>query len=215
MSSYSWISELVLWFEQNKRDFYWRKVELNDFQWIMLEILLRRSKAEKVNNISASFFNKYKKPSDILKVSCEELALDLRSLGYQNKRVDILKDVANDIATKFNGEVPRSLEDLCSIKHIGQYIASAFLCFRYNELEACVDTNVIRILGRFYGINVYGDNRIDLIINAVLKELLSHTNNKTFTYALLDLGGVVCLPRNPKCDVCPIYNNCYWALCNK
>lgn len=205
------IDKLLKWFENNKRNLYWRMYELNDFQWIILELLLRRSKAEKVHNICESFFVKYKNPSDFKKVSENKLQDDLKPLGYQFKRCKIIKDISIEILDTYKGIIPNDFKSLCSIKHIGVYIASAYMTFKLNSInEPCIDTNVIRIMSRFYKIPVYYDNRIDTNIKAIVKNIAPIEHFKKFNYALLDLGGKVCKPKKPNCKDCPINNECYY-----
>jgi adenine-specific DNA glycosylase len=129
-----WVEDLINWFFNNGRKFYWRMNELNDFQWLILEILLRRSKAEKVNLICYSFFSKYKSPDDINARPEAELSNDIRSLGYHLQRCKILKEVSKEIIERFNYNIPEICEDLCSIKHIGFYISNAYLCFHLNRV---------------------------------------------------------------------------------
>lgn len=165
-----------------------------------------------VSEICPKFFNKYKTPVDILSSKEDELSSDLKSIGYQYKKSIILKDISKEILDRFNGEIPSNIDDLCSLKHVGTYIASAYLCFYKGYKEIPIDTNVLRILSRIYKINIYGDNRIDTIVRAILNELNIDGIHKKFFYALLDLGGTVCLPNRPKCEICPIGCKCYYKI---
>lgn len=158
---------------------------------------------------------KYKNAHDIQQATTEELAEDIRHLGYNNKRAIIIKEVASCIIEKYKGVVPVTFRELLEIKHIGSYIASAFLCFRKNESIPCVDANVIRIISRFYGIELYGDNREDTIVYSIIKELIPKGQASKFHYALLDLGGLVCTPKKPACDICPIEYACCKCITGK
>jgi A/G-specific adenine glycosylase len=79
-------------------------------------------------------------------------------------------------------------------------------------VEPCVDSNVIRIISRYYGIYVKNDNRIDTIIGSILKNIAPFDRFRDFNYALLDLGGIVCLPQKPNCFNCPIQKGCFYYL---
>ncbi len=204
-----WINNLLIWFESNGRNLYWRNHDLNDFQWLILEVLLRRSRAEKVSQLCPVFFNRYSTPSDIYGTDIEILSNDIRTIGYYKRRATIIKDIAEKIIIDFHGVVPHDIDKLCTIKNIGIYIANAFLCFKCNMPVPCVDTNIIRIFSRFYSIDVYGDNRIDTIIAAIVKELIPISDARKFNFALLDLGGTICKPQNPNCRVCPINCKCF------
>ena len=211
-----WVDKLLEWYLINERNFYWRNNELNDFQWLALEILLRRSKAEKVNKICGTFFCKYKTPYDFILTPEIEISSDIKSIGYHRKRSIIFKEISYDIVYRFNGNVPGNFKDLCSIKHVGVYIASAFLTFHLRDInEPCIDTNVIRIMSRFFSIPVKNDNRSDTIVKAIVKNAAPYEKFREYNYALLDLGGILCLPKNPKCKQCPINNNCYYYLSEK
>lgn len=211
MSDDNWVIILIKWYTNNKRDLFWRNNQINDFQWLILEILLRRSKAEKVSDLCCLFFQKYKTPYDILEISDDELITDLRPIGYNRKRCGILKEVSRNIIDVYNGKVPNKYKELCSIKHVGSYIANAFLIFKLNQIaDPCIDSNVIRIISRYYNIPVKNDNRIDTNIRDIVKSIAPIEMYKNFHYALLDLGGTICIPNNPNCIECPINYNCQY-----
>lgn len=214
MDTYRICERLVKWFYGNERNLYWRNNKLNNFQWLVLEILLRRSRAEKVSQICKAFFNKYENPGDIIMISENELEDDLKSIGYNKLRCLVLKQVSLDIIIRFNGIVPLNYKDLCSIKNIGTYIASSFLCFHENIRLACIDTNVIRVISRIYGLYVKGDNRIDTDITVIVRDILPNENFKEFNYALIDLGGTICLSKAPKCYKCPLNDTCDYYFQN-
>jgi A/G-specific adenine glycosylase len=115
---------------------------------------------------------------------------------------------------RFQGEVPSDAEQLKGLTGVGNYIANAVLCFAYNRRAAVVDTNVIRVLARVFGlISKRSRPRTDPELWRAAAALLPRQRVKDYNWALLDLGKKLCTPRNPKCSACPLAPLCdYYRL---
>ena len=198
---------VVNWYRRSGRVFYWRTHVLNSWQWLVLEILLRKTKAEAVEKIYPSLIAKYSSPKIVLQVSNSELENDLRFLGLYRQRRKGLKLVAARIVNVHAGVVPSDPPSLTSLPSVGPYISNAILCFCLGQRRAVVDINVARVLTRFGGMNVPKDaNRKWLWELAT--EMLPHENWKEYNYGLLDLGALFCKSQNPKCMLCCLRDIC-------
>jgi A/G-specific adenine glycosylase len=101
------------------------------------------------------------------------------------------------------GEFPSSAAKLRELPGIGRYTAAAIASIAFGEPVAVVDGNVERVLQRLFGKRIAGES---LWIAA--QEMISPDRPGDFNQAMMELGATVCLPRQPKCAVCPVFGMC-------
>ena len=141
--------DLVDWFRENRRDFPWRRSVLSPWQILLIEICLHRTKAEQVAKIADEVLTLGRTPDSFLD-NLEELKPSLASLGLR-WRIDKLVSAATFIRDSLAGEVPDNWQELVSIPGVGDYIASAVLCFAFGRPSVLMDTNTMRIARRVSG----------------------------------------------------------------
>ncbi len=113
------------------------------------------------------------------------------------------------------GRVPTELDDLLALPQVGRYGAHAVRCFAFGKPDPIVDTNVARVLGRYYGIAPLAQLHTDDRMWGVAARLVAGTRRpKQLNWALLDLGATVCLSRRPLCPACPLVSECSFANAN-
>jgi len=134
----------------------------------------------------------------------------IKSLGLI-KRVDMLQELAMQIRDVFDRKIPRKFSELMSLKGIGKYSANAILCFGFNEKRPLLDTNFIRIYKRVFNISSKTKSpKSDKFLWNFSEFLLPENNFIEFNYGILDLGGNLCIHKNPKCELCPINIVCFY-----
>ena len=207
---YYLVRERILeWYKENKRDFPWRKSK-SLFQILITEILLQKTIALNVQNIYNDFFTEYPDFSKINNTDMTKLQLDIKSLGLSNKRAKILKDLSKMIITDYNGEIPQDPEMLRKINGIADYVSNAFVCFGLNHRTFFFDVNIKRFIQRVFQ---HQDVSVKIeIIQTELDNLLPKIDFKYIYWAILDFGALVCSKNNPKCELCPISDNCFYFL---
>jgi len=201
--------KILEWHKSNKRSFPWRKTK-NPYYILVAEILLQQTDAAKVAKEYSSFIRTFPKPSKLAAASQSSVSRFISKLGL-DYRVNRLISVARELEKKFNGTVPDTQEELLKLPGIGPYIANAVLASAYNKQVAVLDTNIIRILERFFGLRSSKPRaRTDPILWGVAQRLLPKKTNicKTWNYALLDFGALVCSHYNPQCKECPCRRRC-------
>jgi len=204
------ISNLLKWGEKNLRIFEWR-YDKTPYKVLISEIMLQRTSAFQVKLIFSSFIKKYPNIKELSQSDTEELTEIIKPLGLHQRRVKVFQTVAQQIEDDFNGNIPNEYDDLIGLFGIGKYIANAILCFNYNECVPIVDTNIIRILQRFY--NFKSDKNFiisDKKIWEFAKRLIPDANCELYNYSLLDFGSLVCKPKNPECNKCILNEECYY-----
>lgn len=201
------IEKLLDWYELNGRIFSWRERTLTPYEVLVLEILLQRTPAERVDKIFPKFIKKYPGPRALLKSSKRFLVSDLKTLGLR-KRVKNLKELARQLVKEWKGRVPKDVDKLTKLPGVGIYAANAVLCFSYGKVVPLVDTNVARVLQRVFALPSSGDPNTDKHLWTFVRELLPATKAKEFNWALIDFGAVVCRPKNPLCNECSMLDFC-------
>lgn len=204
---------LVSWWKLNGRIFPWREEE-DPYRIFIAETLLHRTKAVNVGHIYEGFICNFP--------SMKELALDngssirkiLEPLGLR-WRTELLIIAVQNIMVDHHGRIPLQKDALTQLPGVGDYIASAIRTFAYNEREPLIDTNTVRVISRLKGLK-YGDStRRSKSIRTWYIELSNNSDPKEFGYAIIDLASIICLPKRPKCDVCPLTDLCITALQNE
>jgi A/G-specific adenine glycosylase len=130
-------------------------------------------------------------------------------LGYY-RRVRFIHLAAKKIMNDFHGVFPSDYDSVRSLPGIGDYTAGAIMSIAFNSPVVAIDGNVIRVISRLYGIyeNPTKKSTIDSIINLMIP-FLDVENNHHLTQAWMELGALVCTPKNPKCLDCPLNAFCY------
>ena len=207
---YILVRERILeWYKENKRIFPWRKSK-SLFQILITEILLQKTIALNVKNIYNDFFTKYTDFSTIHRAEITAIQSDIKRLGLSNKRAKILKDLSKMIISDYQGEIPQNTEILKKINGIADYVSKAFACFGLNQRTFFFDVNIKRFIQRvFEAQNV----KVKVaVIHSELDKLLPKTDFKNMYWAILDFCNKICSKNNPKCELCPISDECLYFL---
>jgi A/G-specific adenine glycosylase len=205
-----YLQNLFSWYDVNKRDYYpWRKTKDPYKIWIS-EVLLQKTDVNKALIAYENIIENYKTIEDLAFSSIEDLRKIFKNIGliYRAERI---KETAEYIDENYYGYFPKSKNELIGIYGIGEYIANAILCFAYEENYAVVDTNVLRILDRIFGIKSnLSRARNDKTIWQFASWLVKPEDPKNYNYAILDFAALTCKNRNPKCINCPMLEICLY-----
>ena len=196
--------DILTWFRANRRSFPWRSRRLNKWQVLMIEMCLHRTRADQVAEVADEILSLGRTPRLFLD-NFERLSSSLSTLGLR-WRVDGLADAARHVIKAHSGKVPSNRQELMAVPGVGDYIASAALCFAHGSPSVLMDTNTRRIARR-----VLGDDgsRANWEMRLELHRLSGAPGPDTdWNQALLDLGAMVCKASSPKCSECPILDHC-------
>lgn len=203
--------ELLIWWQQNKRDFPWRKTS-DPYRMLITEMLLRKTTAGQVAAIYENLFSKYPDLVNLSEASTEELEELIRPLGMERKRAVLLKAISHEIIEKHSGKVPLSEKELLELPGVGPYAANAVLCFAHGEDVPLVDTNAIRVFGRVFGLTSRKRRpKDDLLIWKFAKSHIPLNRGRDFNLAVIDLAHEICTPRKPKHAICPLKALCEYV----
>jgi A/G-specific adenine glycosylase len=150
-----------------------------------------------------TFFEKFPDVKSLAEADVSEIEYVIRRLGFQRQRARQFKEIAQAIVNEFNGVVPSRREDLLKLSGVGDYVASAVLCFAFNKDEAIVDMNVRRVAGRVFGWKELNDREI----TSRLSKMIPSGKAKQFNWAVIDFSSLIC-SRKPKCKICFLNDLC-------
>jgi len=192
--------KILCWFRQYGRKFPWRETK-DQYKILISEVLLQKTRAETVGKFYERFLEKYPTFEKLGGSEVSEVESFIKPLGlaYRARR---LVTIAKEIQTTYGGSIPNSIDKLLNLHGVGYYMAQAVLCFAFDQPIPLVDVNVMRILGRAFGIGSETEAR------KILTIMLPRDHFKDFNWALIDVGAAICTPRNPRHHECPIDHIC-------
>ncbi|MDJ0596114.1 MAG: helix-hairpin-helix domain-containing protein [Pleurocapsa sp. MO_226.B13] len=209
MEKIEWFrTRLQSWAEDNLRDYPWRQTK-DPYSILVAEFLLQRTDADTVVPIYKAFLTQYPTLERLAIATVDDIADLLQPLGlfFRAKR---LSETARIINQKYGGKIPESETELLKLPGIGKYTARAICSQAFDKPAAVLDTNVARILERFFGIEGGRvKSRCKILWNAA-ETVAPDTNVGHWNLTLLDFGALTCTARNPRCSECPLSVRCYW-----
>ncbi|MDI6732681.1 MAG: DNA glycosylase [Planctomycetota bacterium] len=195
---------ILLWFNHHKRNYPWRSTR-NPFRILIAEMMLQRTRANQVEKVYRDFFSRFKTARDVASASMKELRKVLHPLGLR-WRVKKFREMTSVLVNDFNSRVPRTREELLKLPGVGDYITGMVLSLAYGKREWIVDSNVVRVFKRYFGMRTSKEGRRDRhIIETAGKYALCRNTGKA-NMALLDFGALICTPINPDCNNCFLSN---------
>jgi len=141
---------LLRWYDRHARRFSWRETH-DPYQILLAEVLLQRTQAPQVEANYAGVLAALPTPEALGRAQLAQVREALKPLGLA-KRAPTLWEMGSHLSDRFAGRVPLAVADLMSLPGVGRYIASATACFAGGVRIPVVDTNVIRIMSRYFGI---------------------------------------------------------------
>jgi A/G-specific adenine glycosylase len=197
--------EMISWGKENYQNYPWRSAKEPIYQ-LIAEILLQRTRAEQVVPVFTSMIEKFPTLVDLSKMPIDEVQEAIQSLGL-HWRARLIHGLIHTISVHYGGLIPESQDELMKLPGVGKYVSSAYQSFHRNHRAIIIDSNVVRIYGRFFGFEYDGETRRKKWLEDFADELTPKTLFKRYNYALLDFSKLIC-KRKPKCSMCPISQKC-------
>lgn len=195
---------LLSWYDKNKRDLPWRSDEPNPYHVWLSEIMLQQTTVATVIPYFQTFTKRWPRLQDLAHASLDEVLTEWQGLGYYS-RARNLHACAKTLTQHF----PNTENELLKLPGIGPYTAAAIASIAFDQKAAAVDGNVIRVISRYYAIEK--ENPKNIVLER-LQSLLPKERYGDFTQALMELGALICRPKNPSCASCPLELECQAML---
>jgi A/G-specific adenine glycosylase len=192
---------LLSWYDEHKRDLPWRKDRDPYRVWIS-EIMLQQTRAAAVLDHYQRFLQRFPTLEKLAAARPASVLSAWSGLGYY-RRARMLHAAARVVVKEHQGRIPENSKGLLGLPGIGRYTAAAIASIAYDEAAAVVDGNVERVLSRVAGRQLAGAETWQ-----AADALLDAARPGDFNQAMMELGATVCLPRQPRCLLCPVAPLC-------
>ncbi len=195
--------KLIKWYKRNRRDLPWRRTADPYKIWVA-EVMLQQTQVDAVVPYYEKFIATFPDVQSLASASLSKVLKVWEGMGYYARARNLL-DAARVIVKQHRGVLPNHHDDLLKIPGIGPYTAAAVASIAFNEDYPVVDGNVLRVLSRVLKIEELPASKgaMRRFVSAA-RSLLPHGQASDFNQAMMELGALVCTPRRPACDRCPI-----------
>lgn len=198
---------LIGWFAENQRPLPWRKTYHPYHIWIS-EIMLQQTQMDRVVAYFLRWCEKFPDMKSIAGAAQEEVYKLWEGLGYYSRARNIQR-TAELLCTTNRCRIPDRYEKLLSLPGVGPYTAAAIMSLAFNHDYPVIDANVERVFSRLFDIPSPIKNKENrLFIEQKTRSLLPTGKARIFNQALMELGALVCSPKQPRCRQCPISAFC-------
>jgi A/G-specific adenine glycosylase len=197
---------LLLWYKRHHRRLPWRK-NRNPYKIWISEVMLQQTTVQAVLPYYSEWIKTFPDIRSLSKAPLQKILKAWQGLGYYQRAKNLHK-ASKIIVDKFDGHLPQDYEELNNLPGFGPYITAAVLSLAYGKPFPVVDANVRRILMRLKGVRGEADPQNDKVL---LDFLIPHFPQKRpgiFNQAMMELGALVCRPKNPYCLLCPLIDHC-------
>ena len=201
---------LVEWYAVNARILPWRRTNkyniLDPYMVFVSEFMLQQTTVNTVKNKFQDFIIKWPKIEKLAKATEPQILKFWSGLGYYSRARNLLKS-AKIINKNFHNKIPSSYDQLIKLPGVGDYTAKAILGIAFNQSVMPLDANIERILVRLYAIKK-PIVKVKSEIRDLGEKFKSEKYSSDLIQSFMDYGSKICIPRNPKCNICGINKIC-------
>jgi len=184
------------------------KGEKDPYKVWLSEIILQQTRVEQGRDYYERFIQSFPTVTALAEAPDDAVFKLWEGLGYYTRCRNLLAS-ARFIAYELKGIFPQTYEDILNLKGVGPYTAAAIASFAYGLPHAVIDGNVIRVISRIFGIAApLKESGSAQIYKMLADELLDKSNPAEYNQAIMDFGALVCKPRQPLCQTCPLQTDC-------
>lgn len=199
--------QLMKWYRANHRDLPWRRSKNPYHIWVS-EVMLQQTQVNTVLSYYRQFLKKFPNIKKLAQADLQAVLKVWEGMGYY-ARARNLHRAAKAIVSDYGGRLPDTWQDFRSLPGVGDYIAAAVLSIAFDHSYAVVDGNVKRVLARLLKIDApVNQASSSKVFKNAAGNLLDSQRPGTFNQAVMELGALICQPRKPACEACPISRFC-------
>lgn len=198
---------LVTWYQTHSRDLPWRHTQDPYIIWVS-EIMLQQTRVETVLAYFGPFLSRFPTLSSLALASVNDVLKAWEGMGYY-ARARNLHEAARQVQRQHGGLLPPSVSDLRKLPGIGHYTAAAISSMAFGQDAIALDGNLRRVLCRLYGIDDDpGRPQTQRRLEQLAYLMMPPGSSGQFNQSLMDLGATVCIPKRPRCQLCPLADCC-------
>jgi A/G-specific adenine glycosylase len=198
---------LLRWYSKHGRDLPWRRTR-DPYRILVSEFMLQQTQVATVLPYYKEWFRRFPNFAALARSSETDVIRAWQGLGYYARGRN-LHAAAKLVVDKYRGRFPRNLREIRELPGIGKYTAHAVATFAFDQSVPIVEANTARVLARLFDLRIPIDSTAGqrMLWNRATSMVPSRRAG-AYNSALLDLGALVCLPRNPTCGICPVKKFC-------
>jgi A/G-specific adenine glycosylase len=199
--------QLLDWFKEHGRDLPWRRTYLPYHIWIS-EIMLQQTQMERAVVYFQRWTARFPDITSVAMAAEGEVLRTWEGLGYYSRARNLHK-TARILVAHHNGRLPADHRLLRTLPGIGPYTAGAVMSLAFNQEFPVVDANIERLFSRVFNLTEsVKEKKMRTFIWQAARDLIPTANARNFNQALMELGALVCTPKNPGCMHCPLNSLC-------
>ena len=198
---------LLAWYDLNARDLPWRRDPTPYRVWVS-EIMLQQTQVATVIPYYERFLKSFPTIEKLADAEEDQLLGHWEGLGYY-RRARSMHAAAKLIVREHHGVFPEVFEEVLNLPGIGRYTAGAILSISGSQKLPIVEGNTQRVFSRWVALRSPAtDTSANKLLWSVAEQMLPRKQPGAFNQAAMELGALICTPRNPRCDQCPVSNYC-------
>ncbi len=189
---------LFSWYRNNKRTFSWRNTN-DPWKIFLIEIISQQTQINRADDYYKKFIKEFPTPESMARSSLKKVLELWSGLGYNNRAKRLYESSKMLSESSFDSINP----NFEILPGVGPYTKNAILSFAYGDSVLAIDTNLERIITRYFGVDDAKD-----YLKRYSQSLLKKVNSKDLNQAFMDFGSMVCTSLSPSCDICPLETEC-------
>ena len=202
--------DLLIWYDRHARRLPWRSPpglgDTDPYQVWLSEVMLQQTTVVAVMPYFTSFLERWPSVHDLAAAPLDDVLTAWAGLGYY-ARARNLHRCARVVAEEMDGKFPEDEAELLKLPGVGPYTAAAVSAIAFDKPAVVVDGNVERVVARLFALQVPLP-QAKTEIKERARQLTPRTRPGDYAQAMMDLGATICLPRTPKCLLCPLSGHC-------
>lgn len=209
------------WYAENGRDLPWREPETTPWGVLVSEVMLQQTQVSRVWDAWLAWMQRWPGPADLAAAEASDVLIMWGRLGYPRRALR-LHETAKAVVAEHDGQLPANPELLLKLPGIGEYTAAAVSSFAFRIPEVVIDTNIRRVHARIFSGTGAAAPSLTVAERKLATDLMPDTSTpqgvleaNTWNVAAMELGALICTARAPKCEQCPVVDQCAWVAAGK
>ncbi len=178
----------------------------NPFELLIATILSAQCPDKRVNQVAEKLFRRYRTSEQFAQSDNETLEREISSITYYRSKAKTIIECCRKLASDFNGDVPKTIDQLVTLPGVGRKTANVILGCAFGQQAIAVDTHVLRVASR---LGLSQSKHADKMEQELMLQIPQDTWTR-FSLALILHGRETCAAKNPRCSICDLYSECAW-----
>lgn len=210
------VSQIVSWYRLHARDLPWRRPGTSPWAILVSEVMSQQTPVARVIPAWEDWQRRWPGPADLAAAPTADVLRAWGRLGYPRRALR-LKECAAVVVAEHDGVLPAEREPLLALPGVGEYTAGAVLAFAHGRRALALDTNVRRVLARAVGGQALPAPHLGRAERERAEALLPDEDATAaqWSVAVMELGALVCVAREPDCPACPWRRRCAWLAAGR